>query len=316
MRHMSDDVALAGVRVACFITTFNRPEALSATISTILSQTLAPELLLVVDNSDSAATASALSELNDHRVVHHRLGRNAGPAGSAAYALERLEKEGFDWILWGDDDDALLTNDTVERLVRLGLRMTDAGIVTAVGGRWNAVTGELVRLRNDELQGVVELDTFGGNTRAVIRAAAIRKVGVPNPELFFGYEEFEYSQRVKRGGFSILGDADLHRTYREISGRSELQAQSRWEKVKARRSPWRQYYSTRNYIYFMRRCAGRPDLARREILKALLRVFTSLTRGVGYSYRFSKLQLMAVRDGYRDRLGRTVSPESKSAITR
>jgi hypothetical protein len=77
------------------------------------------------------------------------------------------------------------------------------------------------------------------------------------------------------------------------------------------RGVWRQYYSTRNYIFAMRRTFDRPRLARREAVKAVARTCSSWCRGPRYGFAFTRLQLRGVFDGYRGRMGRTVLPMAK-----
>jgi hypothetical protein len=62
----------------------------------------------------------------------------------------------------------------------------------------------------------------------------------------------------------------------------------------------------------MRRTFMRPDLARKETVKAIVRTIFSWFRGVRYGAAFSRLQLRAVLDGYRDRMGRTVLAQPKT----
>jgi hypothetical protein len=74
---------------------------------------------------------------------------------------------------------------------------------------------------------------------------------------------------------------------------------------------WRQYYSTRNYIFAMSRTFQHPHLARRELLKSLARACLSWSRGAKFGVAFTTLQLRAVIDGYLGRMGRTVIPIPK-----
>jgi GT2 family glycosyltransferase len=299
------------MRLGGFVNTFNRPAILRSTIETVLAQSRPPDHLLVVDNGSSPETESIVRAYPPHTVSYHDMGSNAGPAGGAAFGLRTLVDRGYEWIWWGDDDDPPRTPDTFERLILLADGSEDIGVVTAYGSRWNWARGENVWLPDVELHGTLEIDTFGGSTHPLISARAVHAVGVPNAAFFFGYEDHEYSLRIRRAGLRITADGALFREYRTLAGWMNHRPRTRMNKIGRKRSPWRQYYSTRNYIHFMRREFGRGDLARREAFKAVLRALASWVSGPRYGAEFSGMQLAGILDGYADKLGMTVSPVSK-----
>lgn len=299
-------------RFGAFLTTCNRPDRLRRALEKTLAQTRPPELLLVIDNGDPGIVEPAVADLLGPRVVYHSMGENAGPAGASAYALERLAGLGFDWIGWGDDDTPPKTPDTLERLLRLAESAPpDVGGVGAVGARFDWRRGELVRLADHELSGVIEVDGIGSGLQLVTRRELLARVGLPDRRLFFGFYDPEYCLRVRRAGYRLWVDGELMRTYRELAGRMDLELRRSVRPANPPDRLWRRYYVTRNYIHMMRRTFDRPDLARREAAKALLRTVTAWGRGPGYAIPFGRLQLAGVVDGYRGRLGRTVTPQSK-----
>jgi glycosyltransferase involved in cell wall biosynthesis len=300
------------MRFASFVTTFNRPERLRRTLEITLAQTPPPDRLLVIDNGDPGVAERVVADFPDPRVAYHAMGENTGPAGAAAYGLERLAAEGFDWIGWGDDDTPPKTADAFERLLRLAAGgPADLGGVGAVGARFDWRRGELVRLADAELAGVIEVDAIGGGLQLILRREAVRTVGLPDRRLFFGFEDPEYCLRLRRAGYRLWVDGELMRSYRELAGRMDLELRRSVRPANPPDRLWRRYYVTRNYIHMMRRTFGRPDLARREAAKALGRTVTAWGRGPRYGWEFGKLQLRGVVDGYRGRLGRTVTPQAK-----
>jgi len=300
------------MRFASFVTTFNRPERLRRTLEITLAQTRPPDLLLVIDNGDPGVAEPVVAEFPGPRIAFHAMGENAGPAGAAAYGLERLAAEGFDWIGWGDDDTPPKTADAFERLLRLAAGgPDDLGGVGAVGARFDWRRGELVRLADADLAGVIEVDAIGGGLQLILRREAVRAVGLPDRRLFFGFEDPEYCLRLRRAGYRLWVDGELMRTYRESAGRMGLELRRAVTPAHSADRLWRRYYVTRNYIHVMRTEFGRPDLARREAARSVLRALTAWRRGPGYGLRFGRLQLRGVVDGYRGRLGRTVAPQAK-----
>jgi hypothetical protein len=63
----------------------------------------------------------------------------------------------------------------------------------------------------------------------------------------------------------------------------------------------------------MRRTFGEPRLARRMAAKSVAQSLLAFGRGPRYGSRYTAMQLRGIVDGYRGRLGRTVSPVAKPA---
>ncbi|MCI0415442.1 glycosyltransferase [bacterium] len=304
------------MRVAACFTTFNRPAVLKKTLEQILRQTRPPDSVLVVDNGNLEETRTVVEQLAGSGLIYHPMEKNVGPAGASALAFRKLSQQGFDWIYWGDDDDPPQFPDTLERVLDIAKQSSsDVAGVGAVGALFDWRTGESVRLSDYALKGVVDVDTIGGNSHLVLRSAAIRSIGVPDERLFFGYYEPEYCLRIKKAGYRLQVDGDLMWRYREINGRLNFNRRRKYIPDYSYDFIWRRYYRTRNYIFMMRNTFQRPDLARRETMKAMGRALFSWRRGFKYGSRFTKLQMLAIRDGYYNRMGRTILPVTKLKTT-
>jgi glycosyltransferase involved in cell wall biosynthesis len=302
------------MRVGAFVMTYMRPAVLKETLTRLLSQTRPPDVILIVDNEGCQATAQVGEQLGDPRVTYQCMPDNRGPAGAAAVGLQRLSQEGCDWIYWGDDNDPPAFPDDLGRLVTIAAAATEDVPAVGIGGcLFNWTTGESERLLDSTLLGVIEVDQFAGNGHWLFRREAVVSVGVPDERLFFGFEEMEYSLRLRREGWRLLIDGERLMDYRRKNGRVGLSNRPRpglagafpW-------IPWRQYYSTRNYIFMMRRCFNRHDLARKEVLKAVGRSVVGSLRGPYYCAALALLQARAIIDGYAGRMGRLVEPVAKA----
>ena len=86
------------MRLGAFVTTLNRPVRLKRTLELLQSQTRPPDHVLVVDNGGSRDTRRVVSAFPAGWITYHDMGDNLGPAGAAAYALDRLSREVYDWI--------------------------------------------------------------------------------------------------------------------------------------------------------------------------------------------------------------------------
>jgi GT2 family glycosyltransferase len=300
------------MKLGAFVTTFNRPQILKDTLARLLQQSLPPEYILVVDNGGEPETLEVVSSFPPDRVGYHRMPRNAGPAGAAAHAIPTLVEAGFDWIYCGDDDDPPLTVDTIERLMRVASEGEGPiGAVGAIGFPWDYKRGKKIRRFALPMRGIFYVDVVGGGRQLIVSSQAVARVGVPNADLFFGFEDYEYCLRIRKGGFRIAIDSRLGREYAPLI--SSRHVDQWYLRGRPRSEIWRQYYNTRNYIFMMRGEFGSAGLAHREAAKALVRVLRSWTRGFGYGAAFTRLQLRAIVDGYAGRLGATVAPVAKHA---
>lgn len=300
------------MRFGGFVATYRRPAKLKETLERILSQTRLPDVLLVVDNARCQETEAVVKSFNSERIVYEAMTENLGSAGGTAYGTQWVYDHGFDFIYSGDDDDPPKTTDTMERLLKI-LESSSREVIGAgaVGALWDWKKGELVRLPDSALHGVVSVDVIGGNHHLILKREGIEAFGVPNSRLFFGYPDVEYCLRIQKAGYRLVVDGDLMRLHRESVNRINFQRKRSLVPRRAYGSVWRNYYTTRNYINMMRNTFDRPDLAFRESLKAFSRVPLSWLRGFKYGSAFSRLQLKAVVDGYFSRMGRTIPPGEK-----
>lgn len=299
------------MRLGAFVVTFNRPRILQSTLQAILAQTHPPDMVLIVDNGSLAETEQIARGFSDRQVIFHPMGDNLGPAGAIAHALQWLVEAGCDWIFCGDDDDPPRYADEIERLLKIAAHSGDVGGVGAFGSLWDWRAGKLKRLPDEALNGVAEVDVIVGNGHPVLNSQAIKRVGLPDRHFFFGLDDWEYCLRFRAAGYRLLVDGHLMHRYRARAGRLDLQRRQSFVPRHSYHTIWRQYYSTRNYIFAMNKTFQRPNLARREAVKALGRAFFSWGRGLRYGAAFTSLQLQGVLDGYLGRMGRTVLPQPK-----
>lgn len=294
--------------LGAFVTTFRRPEVLRDALDRILSQTVPPEAVLVIDNGDCTET-EAVTRSFAHRGVEYRpSGDNLGPAGGAAAGVAWGVEQGFDWLYWGDDDDPPSRPDVFERLIAVAERAPQPAGAGALGARWSWASGTFVRIADDELRGSVPVDVIAGGGQLLLYLPNARAVAPPDAQLFFEFEDLDYCLRLRAAGLDLLVDGDLMLAAREGTGRLGPVRRRRLVPPHDEASLWRRYYTTRNYVYLMAYRFARPDLARREVAKAVLRALASWLRGPRYGVRFTQLECLAVRDGLRGRLGRTVAP--------
>ncbi len=294
---------------AAFVMTYERPGELKQTIGKLMAQSVPPGYLLVIDNSISSHTEEMMGEITSNTIGYLRTGYNAGPAGAAKIGLHSLSSMGFDWIYWGDDDDPPQDDLELEYLFKgihdLKEKGINAGIVGGKGGRFNAVTGRLKTLSNDELkQGpYLEVDAVPGGHAMLVNVEVVEAGLLPDEKLFFGFEEFEFCLRVKKRGFKIFIPTEKWLKERYDAGHTD--PKYRWKGTSFGKTEmvWRGYYSTRNLleIYY-----------KNHFFLALVLLFVKTLAKMGLGFAFGKrygrehfrVQQMAIRDFFKQDFGR------------
>lgn len=297
---------------AAFIITKDRPNDLIETIKKLLSQSFPPSYILVVDNGSQAMIRDRINDLNDTRISHHSIGYNAGPAGGAYWGMKLLFEMGYDWVLWVDDDDTPKFENLIEDLFDI-VHQNDneyLGMVGAVGERFDRKKGTIVRLKDEQLIGYLQVDTISGNMFPMVSKRIFEKGILPNKELFFGFEELDFGLSLKRAGFKILTSGKLHLKHRKFAGRLNLISNKNQKKLYS--SLWREYYSARNLAFILfhqeRSLIGTLICICRNIIKC----FVVFRHGFTYGKKVSSLILLGLFDGLFNRMDMRVSPVAKS----
>ena len=298
---------LTDIKFAGFLMTYERADILEQTIQKILSQSIAPEKLLIVDNSESNATESMINRLGNPILTYHKVGNNSGPAGAAKIGLEILSKEGFDWIYWGDDDDAPQFEDTFKILLNMALSNEKCGCVGVVGQFFNRFTGFVKRVPNEFLQseGVLKVDTIAGGMSKIVSGEMIRNHQIfPDEKLFFGMEELDFDLKIKKTGYNLLVDRPFYYKHRLKWNRVDVPNKSL--KAKSDNALVREYYSIRNGLYIYKK---------NGLVSACIIFFTYYATKQVFSFKFGikhgksrfKLFYKAISDLFSSKMGRFIA---------
>ena len=89
-------------RVSVIIPTYNREGLIKRSIDSVLAQTYADLVVIVIDDGSTDDTEYVVSSINDSRVKYHRLDVNEGVANARNVGVQLAETE---WIAFNDSDD-------------------------------------------------------------------------------------------------------------------------------------------------------------------------------------------------------------------
>lgn len=250
--------------VAAVVLTHRRPRLATEVVRSLIDREgLRPERVLVVVNGSGGLEDRELED----QVQMIRLDANLGPAGGFAVGIEKaFEQPSTQWAYLCEDDIGLYSlpcprlADLVHRTERLGtVGGLPVGAVVAFGRRF---VGRGVHTRNYvPPEGVFcDLERVDvGSWGATLLSRRVFDAGVlPDPEWFFGLEDFDFYCRLREEGFEVLVDAISARAVASEQtsfGRAEIQELRR---PTNEHEVWRQYYHFRNSIEMVRR-HGRPS---------------------------------------------------------
>ncbi len=296
---------------ASFVITRNRPDTLVSTISTVLCQTLPPECILIVDNSEDDDTRQRVFGLQNKKILYHTVGYNAGPAGGAYWGLKLLFEKGYDWVLWIDDDDPPQFEDVFEKMFQI-VEDNDSsmlGMVGSVGERFDFRRAKILRLKDQDLKGYLYVDTISGNMFPLVNRRVFEKGILPSKDFFFGFEDLGFSLAVKRSGFKIMISGELQYEHRKLANRLNLKKKQHHQR--SADSLWREYYSVRSITYILLH-------QEKKKMAVFISVFRNLCKSVfvfRYGFIYGKVaSFMIIRglfDGIFERLGMRITPHNK-----
>lgn len=292
-------------RFAGFIITYNRPNILAKTIEIVLNQSLAPEKILIVDNSDNEETRKKIQELNDQRISYYSVGYNAGPAGAAKIGFEILIEEGFKWIYWGDDDDPPLFENEFEHLLEMAAKIEGIGAIGSVGSKFDVRTGLKIRFKDEECIGPLESDSIGGGHNMIVNAKAVKATKVyPDPRLFFGFEELIFLRSLKLKGYKIITSGESLLKHREFHNRTNIKNTQKLIPTKKFTDLKRDYYSYRNLIYSFYYTWNLKSLAFKHTFRALIKIPFSYIKGLKYGFATTKFMITAILHAFTKKMGK------------
>lgn len=257
---------------AAVVVTYHRPEHLRRTVAALQRQTSPPVAVVVVDNGGDAG------ELPSAVLVSAP--GNLGFGGGLSLGCRHLP-EGLDFVLFADDDSEGAP-DLVERLIAVAASHPEAGGFVASGGRlhWGIPRHGTVSKRN--MDGTAEVD-FGLIDHGLFRTRAVRDAGPPDGDLFMGFEDVDFTDRIRRAGWSLLLiDGPVDRMH--VGSVNQ----------------WRLYYQVRNFAL-----AARKRRSARWWLGWSARTALMLSSSVVHGrWGPARLRLLGAADGVRGVTGR------------
>jgi GT2 family glycosyltransferase len=248
--------------VLAHIHTFNDADIIDRTIEAVLLQTRPVNGILVVDNASTDGTLERPS-LKHATVVRHP--ENLGTSGAVASGFRFALEQDYDWI-WILDADSLVRPDALEKLLELDdsssrdLQNKVAFLACLArnqrddrpyhGAAFTRYGLAVVRPRLGERHYPCQITIWSG---CLYRLAAVRRVGLPDPNYVLDWGEFEYGNRLMKAGYTgfIHQEAILHHNIRGAPSLNPIDLKFGFTTARFYEfPPIRCYYMCRNMLYF------------------------------------------------------------------
>ena len=260
--------------VCAFVLTRNRKALLEECVRALLAQTHRVEQVIVLDNASTDGTEEHLRAaglLDDPRVRFERREENTGGAGGYREGVRLGVEADRDW-LWLMDDDAEPREDALEKLLAAAAG-EDAAVCSSVVHPDGSIDLQH-RCRMGRFIVPLPADVYAPGRREevecasfvglLMRTGAARAAGLPIAEFFIGYDDAEYSLRLRRHGrIRLVPESEiLHKVPIGGGGASTRRARFFNSRFGLTYAPvpwdafWRDLYRVRNFMWIKQHHGG------------------------------------------------------------
>lgn len=246
--------------VAAVVVTHRRPRLAGDLVRSLVhDEGLWPGQVVVVVSGEGGLDDPGLED--SVRMV--RLATNVGPGGGFREGLRRaFDDASVEWAYLCEDDVGLLglpvprVASLIEAVREQPGTAAATGAVVAYGRRFDRRGHAANVVPPADSPRLVPVDVAAWGATLVHRAVVDRGV-LPDPEWYFGYEDFDFFCRVRAAGLSVLVDGVSARAVAATQtsrGREEVIAGARPTDGD---ESWRAYYVARNF-FLLARTHGSP----------------------------------------------------------
>lgn len=297
--------------ITAVVVTYNRRELLIRCIEHLRKQTVRLDNIIVVNNGSMDGTAEWLNSQTDLQAIHQE---NVGGSGGLYRGIQQAYDDGYDWI-WCMEDDVYPEPDCLENLLKQDDDMT--GILCPLRKREGQVFVSGVRrfnlsnpfkslhvysLKPEDVRGkeyvTIEGIAFEG---PLIKREVVKKIGLPNKDLFLLYDDSDYGYRAVLAGYKI-------RLVTKAKLNKDLFFADVDRVTKVQKGKWKLYYQIRNGVYFNQKYgknfAVRTVRSFGIMMKYQGFVLKNLLFNKKYELSDLKVFYNAYRDGMTGRLGK------------
>jgi GT2 family glycosyltransferase len=294
------------MKICQIIVTLNRVDTLMTTLKCVNEQSVNADYVVVVNNGSTDETEDQLSNFDLFKIyslhLEENLGYGYGLSQGMKYALENFNDIDY-FILM--DDDSHPNKDLIKQLLEARKVVAKPGILCTLGSIdeiWNGPISiykypnkDKKLISNDPKIYSVDHVLVDG---ALIDRFIVDQIGTPREDVFMMCEDKEYSERIKKAGYSISVMADEH-----LMNRLHMGGGDRF----SFRTRWRGYYHARNHMMILK-----EYFSIKSLVMYVIRQSKYLIAALRAEDRWDRirLRLLGIYHGIRGNMGKTIDPEN------
>jgi GT2 family glycosyltransferase len=258
----ADDAVADGplASVVAVVLTYRRPRLAGDVVRSLLAdEGLRPDQVVVVVNGEGGLDDPVLEEA----VRMLRLPVNTGPAGGFRAGLEAATADpACNWVYLCEDDVGLFDlpsprlADLLARVDSVSAAHPALGAVVAYGRCFVGRGAHTVNVVPADAEfAPVDVACWGAT---LVSRRVVDDGVLPDPDLFFGVEDFDFFCSVREAGWEVLVDGSAARAVAGQQTNEGRDAAIRADRPNDAAEAWRAYYHARNSLELARR-HGRPS---------------------------------------------------------
>lgn len=197
------------IKVCAVVVTYNRRELLRKCVDALLAQTYSLEQIVIIDNNSDDGTEAVVDGLC--KTSYIKLPINLGGSYGFYKGVQISSVGHYDYI-WVMDDDSIPEPDALEHLMEHASEYPVlCPSVVALDGNFDLThrrrvdlvkTSESVVELKEYREKIVEIDLFSF-VGTLFETRLIAEVGLPRDDLFFQYDDTEFSLRIRKNNIKI-----------------------------------------------------------------------------------------------------------------
>lgn len=192
-------------KIIAVIVTYNRIELLKECITSILSSSVVPDIL-VVNNNSNDGTKEYLDETKNNtknvNIYPYHMDTNLNGSGGYNFGLKEAAKLDYDYI-WLMDDDTIVNKDSLEKLIDVANELNDnfgflsSKVLWTDGSicKTNVQRRRVARKIRDFKSRLVQVD-FASFVSLLVKREDVIRVGLPIKEFIIWTDDLEWTRRL------------------------------------------------------------------------------------------------------------------------
>ena len=285
-------------KVLICVTSHKRISSLKKLILCLKKQTYSSFMVIVVDNALDDNIQELLSKEN---IIYIRPKKNIGPAGAIKLVASKFLSEEWEYF-WILDDDLYFENKTLESLINQFSQKPQEIV---------AISPQVATILNGEVKYLIKKNKLflkHANWGGLFCKRAIFENNIfPKEELFWGWEDSEFTFSITQHGFKIISVQNpiIYTPSKKINiqylknQQSNIFIINRILKRRVAVTPWRNYYYMRNTLYLS---LHGKWIAFPFFLRFLLGCISS------FDLQTWKSGLIAMLHAYKNKMGKQIEP--------